>query len=731
MDPSIVTQAQRGLEASWATPLRFWSTRAHRTEGAERALDELELAGEARVAVELARASAEKAPARKLELYRVALEALARQTTTAAAGPMAGLALKLLDETQLQGPEREEAAGALFQKTPASQAVRTLLADLPAPQKLQLVHECASREQMALRLPDPAPLRLAEQDERFQALPPDAPRNELARAFLEHPDHWMASWLATHRDRVDLARWTIAQAPDSDWKQHDDPLAVALHLHQGYQVENLVKAALDSEHPERWLPTLQKESTHRPQEAALELAGHLPAEKLRSGLELIDRGANAAALASHFPELRGIAPRTGFLKLIQDRPPAILERCLKATGEQSDNLAAIAFRTAGATLDLDEKFSLAQLGLMELDRVSANKPATRLLWGMTRLHQKTPHPQAAWLRTALALEGLAVASRGKLPETPRGLVELGLKLLDAPFMVPSWYPPAATTVIETLQDCAASPLEAEMLESQKRKLLGRVEPEQARKVLVELRNLLDSAPYQLTRGARPGAVAEKAEAVIVGGVKVARRGQSGKVEAGSASAQPAEEWPELKPDTLKSGRQSAIEPREAERGTVQGVYNPNRGEVEWRWSKRQLAGAYNPRLGEVEWKESDAPLAALYNPDKGHVVFQPGQSAIQGLYNPVSRRERFEEVFTGRRAGAFRPLDGHEHWETCTSGYNSGVYDPAREDFYFLTSYSSAVAAVSNDPSAATLASNGAGPVPKASTGDWDAPAWWKTTGQS
>lgn len=731
MDPSVITQAQRGLEASWATPLRFWNARAHRTEKAEQALDALELLPEARPAVELARAGAEQAPARKLELYRLALETLSQQATTAAAGPMAGLALKLLDETHLQGAPREEAAGALFAKTPTSHAVRTLLADLPAPQKLQLVHECASREEMALRLPDPAPLSLAEQDPRFQALPPDAPRHELARSFLEHPDHWMASWLSTHRDQVELARWTIAQAPESDWKQHDDPLAVALHIHQGYQVENLVKAALDSDHPERWLATLQKESLHRPQEAALELVGHLPPEKLRPGLELIDRGANAAALASKFPELRGIVPRTGFLKLIQDRSPAVLERCLKATGEQSDNLAAVAFRTAGATNDLDEKFSLAQLGLIELDRVAANKPATRLLWGMTRLHQKTPHPEAAWLRTALALEGLAVASRGRLPETPRGLVELGIKLLDSGFMVPSWYAPAASTVIETLQECAGSPLEVELLEAQKRKLLGRVEPEQARKVLVELGKMLGSTPYQLAQGARPGGVAEKAEAIIVGGVKVTRRGQSGKVEAEPSSSGPSQEWPELKPDSLKTGRQSSVEPRYAESGSLQGVYNPNRGQVEWRTSQRQLAGAYNPRKGEVEWQESDAPLAALYNPEKGRVVFQPGQASIQGLYNPVTRRERFEEVFTGRRAGAYRPLDGQEHWETCTSGYNSGVYDPQQEDFHFLTSYSSAVAAVSNDPSAATLASNGAGPVPRPPKGDWDAPGWWKTTASS
>ncbi len=726
MDPSVVTQAQRGLDASWATPLKFWSARHHRTENAEQALDQLQLHAEAKPAVELARAAAEQAPERKLELYRVALEALGQATTTAAAGPMAGLALKLLNETQLVGAKREEAAARLFDHTPTTLAVRTLLAETPAPQRLQLVHECATREAMALRLPDPRPLEVARESDAFQALPEDAPHNELARSFLEHPESWMASWLQAHRDHPQaekLARWTIAQAPESDWKKHDDPLAVAMHIHQSYTVENLVKAALDSQHPEKWLGELRTQAQHRPQEGALNLVGELPAVELRKGLELIDKGANAAALATHFPALAGIAPREGFLKLLGDLPEVVQARCLKASGEQPENLAAIAFRTAGATPDLRTKFRVAQLGLIELDRTAGRKPATRLLWNLTRLHLKTPHPQAAWLRTAMALEGLAVASRGTLPESPRGLVELGIRMMDSSFMVPSWFAPVATTVIETLQDCASTPLESEMLEKQKRQLLGRVQPEDARKALVELRELMDSTPYRLSKGERRTGISEEEGSVIVGGVKVNRKGQDRLTSRVEERAAAESEWPELKPDVVKSDFVSAVEVRTATSGSVQGVFNPNTGVVEWETSARQLAGAYDPRLGEVKWVQADnGGIAALYSPLEGRVVSRSCNGTMQGLFNPVSRKERFESVYTGRRPGAVRPLDGREHWESCTSGYNSGVYDPEREDFRFETSYSGAIAVVSNDPSACTLASNGTGPSKPGTGTSWTGP---------
>lgn len=712
MDPSVVTHAQRGLEASWATPWKFWATREHRTEGAEQALDQVALHPEARTAVELTRAAAEQAPERKLELYRVGLEALSQQTTTAASGPMAGLALKLLDETKLEGQSRLHAAEKLYEKTPTSLAIKTLLQETPAPERLELVHECASLEQIALKLPDPKPLELAQQSEVFQKLPDNAPRNELARCFLTDSQSWMADYLREHPEEVDLAVWTIEQAPPSAWKQHDDPRAVAMHIHQPYDVDSVLEAALDARAPEKWLPELQKLAAHRPQEGALQLASHLEPEQLKAAFELIADGANAARLAGKFPELSGIVPREGFLRLITDQPAEIQARALKAVGEQPDNLAAIAYRTAGAANNLGDKFALAQLGLMELDKNAGNKPATRMLWNMTRLHTKTPHPQAAWLRTAMALEALAVASQGPLPESPQGLLDLGLRMVDASFMVPSWFAAAATTVIETLQENATNPLEQQVLEQHRQKLTGRIQPEQARKVLTELRALLDSQPYRLSQGQRQAGIAEKKDAVIVGGVKVTRKGRDRNAATGASGASARPEWPELKPDRLKSDRKSETEVRQAASGTIQGVYNPNTGETEWKTSPNQLAGAYNPRTGEVEWQEArTGGIAALYSPNQGKVLYKTSNGAIQGLFNRASRRERFEAVYTGRRAGAFRPLDGRERWESCSSGYNSGVYCPEREDFRFETSYSSAIAAVSNDPSAATLASNGTGPL--------------------
>ena len=368
MDPSVVTQAQRGLDASWATPLKFWSARQHRTEKAEQALDQLQLHAEAKPAVELARAAAEQAPERKLELYRVALEALGQATTTAAAGPMAGLALKLLNETQLVGAKREEAAARLFDHTPTTLAVRTLLAETPAPQRLQLVHECATREAMALRLPDPRPLEVARESDAFQALPADAPHNELARSFLEHPDSWMASWLQAHRDHPQsekLARWTIAQAPESDWKKHDDPLAVAMHIHQSYTVENLVKAALDSQHPEKWLGELRTQAQHRPQEGALNLVGELPAAELRKGLELIDKGANAgikvgmvvlSTQGSLIGTVTTVNPNSAFVRLITDTKSKVNAQILES------HALGILQGNPGRTLSFDLSQADAKVG---------------------------------------------------------------------------------------------------------------------------------------------------------------------------------------------------------------------------------------------------------------------------------------------------------------------------------------------------------------------------------
>jgi hypothetical protein len=350
---------------------------------------------------------------------------------------------------------------------------------------------------------------------------------------------------------------------------------------------------------------------------------------------------------------------------------AVQTRCLKACGEQPDNLAAIAFRTAGAAVNLGDKLTIAQLGLIELDKNAGNKPATRLLWNLTKVHQKTPHPQAVWLRTAMALEGLAVASRGNLPESPKGIVDLGLRMLDSSFMVPSWFAPVATTVIETLQESATAPLEKDMLETQKRKLMGRVQPEQARQALVELRDLLDSTPYRLSRGERRTGISEEAEAVIVGGIKVTRRGQdrlTARAGPGGEASLEAE-WPELKPDVVKTPLESKVQVEHADNGTLQGVYNPNTGEMEWRHSDIQVAGAYNPRTGEVEWQEArKGGIAALYSPLQGKVLFRTSNGAIQGLFNPASRRERFEAVYTGRRPGAVRPQDGRPPRGSSTSG---------------------------------------------------------------
>lgn len=731
MDPSISRQAQQGLEASWATPLRFWQARETRTRAAEEALDRLDTEREARPVIELTRVVAARAPERKLEIYRTALETLAEATASMAAGPLAGLALKLLHESELEGESRALAAQDLF--TPlATPLLQTILAQNPPEQRLSLLQQGQTETGVALLLPDPAPRELARNHPEFAALAElkldESDEHALARRYLEHPDRWVASWVQDHRAHSQVHRvcqWALRQAPPSPWKELaerlDDPVAIALEAHHPYGVEALLRASLHSERPEQWLGELREAARHRPQAGALELVGQLAPERLREALQKVSQGANADALASHFPELRAIAPREGFLKLLTEHqaPEAVLERCRKASGEQPGNLAAIAFRSAGAEPGLGPKLRLTQLGLIELDRAADpdRKPATRLLWNLTRLHQKTPHPNALWLRNALALHGLALASRQELPTSPRGLVELGLKMLDAPFMVPSWFAPAAMTVVETLQESSTSELEASLLETQRRKLTGRVQPEQARQVLVELKDLLESAPYRFSQGERRHGIAEEAESVIVGGVKVARRGQDRRAaRAGEADQDTSArtDWPELELDPTPSSDQSAaFEPRHQEVGCIQGVYNPNLGEVEWRTHPhRNLAGAYNPRTGQVEWQEArGGGIGALYDPRQGKVLFKSGKGSLQGLSNPVTGRSRFEAAFTGTRPGAVNPLNGREHWESCSSGCNSGVFDPQREDFRFVTSYSAAIAAVHTDPAAATLSSTGTSPL--------------------
>ncbi|MCE7873134.1 hypothetical protein DYH09_22545 [bacterium CPR1] len=731
MDPSISRQAQQGLEASWATPLRFWQARETRTRAAEEALDRLEPRPEARPIVELTRVVAARAPERKLELYRTALETLAEATASMTAGPLAGLALKLLHQSEIEGEARSQVARELFVPL-ATPLLQTILAETEPEKRLSLLQQGKDETGVALLLPDPAPRELARKHPDFAALAelklgePD--EHTLARCYLQHPDHWVASWAQDNRAHPQVRRvceWALRQAPPSPWKELSeriaDPVAIALEAHQPHGVEALLRVSLHSERPEQWLGELQESARHRPQAGALALVAQLAPERLREALQKISQGANADALASHFPELRAIAPREGFLKLLAARqvPEVVLERCRKASGEQPGNLAAIAFRSAGAEPRLGPKLTLTQLGLIELDRAADpdRKPATRLLWNLTRLHQKTPHPNALWLRNALALHGLGLASRQELPTSPRGLVELGLKMLDAPFMVPSWFAPAAMTVVETLQESSTSELEANLLETQRRKLTGRVQPEQARQVLVELKDLLESAPYRFSQGERRHGIAEEAESVIVGGIKVARRGQDRRAaRAGEADQDTTArtDWPDLELDPTPSSDQSAaFEPRHQEVGCIQGVYNPNLGEVEWRTHPhRNLAGAYNPRTGEVEWQEArGGGIAALYDPAQGKVLFKTGRGSLQGLSNPVTGRSRFEAAYTGTRPGAANPLNGREHWESCSSGCNSGVFDPQREDFRFVTSYSAAIAAVHTDPAAATLSSTGTSPL--------------------
>ncbi|MEW6281682.1 MAG: hypothetical protein AB1758_23945, partial [Candidatus Eremiobacterota bacterium] len=167
------------------------------------------------------------------------------------------------------------------------------------------------------------------------------------------------------------------------------------------------------------------------------------------------------------------------------------------------------------------------------------------------------------------------------------------------------------------------------------------------------------------------------------------------------------EWPDLAVDDVPNGPRVAIRFERRSHGTIQGVYNPQAGRVEWRTSQGRLAGVYNPVDGQVAWQSGSAPLAGLYNPDERAVRFQTNpKGSISGFYNPASGKERFERAFSGRRVGAVDPLTGREHWQT-SFGSCTGLYDAEREEFRFETPPSGPIAAVSDDPACPTLGTNG------------------------
>lgn len=389
--------------------------------------------------------------------------------------------------------------------------------------------------------------------------------------------------------------------------------------------------------------------------------------------------AEALALVdSPQPLLKALAAQTWTDAAAQARAVAAGWKVLE---ENPGDLARAGLAMARSTPDINQKLFLARAALLAM--------GAHDLVALTRVEG----PNQEWSQAALSLAALRHLEKGAAPGP-----QLTLDLLRE--ACESWAaPPWRQALFEHLTgDAALGPLARMLL----------ADPD--RLTLLSADRLLASA----VAPPGPAGVAETDRAVIVGGVRVTKRGTESSpgspVAVDNVAHAGAEVDLPLDPPPVPGRRVEVTWLEKRHRG-VGAAYNPLTGQIESRDRlNRGMAAVFNPRQGEVVFQEGGLyrGVGGCYDPVRGGVHFSAATSRLRTVavvFDPVTRTvverpgNRNEGV-----AGAFEPSTGRVEFKSGRQRGFGAVVDPVTGQLVWHERRERGVVGVCNDPEYPTLA---------------------------
>lgn len=713
----IPHEAARGLEQSGSWRWKFWKRTELNLAEAEHCLDRLDRmqpdpGQQAVLAMARAAAPPQANQAHRLAVMRQAMQTLTEEVSSQLC-PLAGVALALRERSDPACPVDPGLAACL----PSSGLLGEVAPDpgwllehaaQPYPQSASqwsnaLTGTPPESVQKALDRLAPEPVQAFLREARSLGLESQA---QLEQETLASYDQTLtapqraASFLGgEHRDEdvLKLGAWLAGRATPQPLsrlaRELDHPEAyrtLARHLDQPEWLSPAI-TELSPQVPPRQLTRCLSELS--PEESTLAWMTGIPRDEAsRAALEAFAQGERSRpALLLSLP----LAPSEKLALVDTDQPLFLAlkaqtwpdevsqARALvvgwKALEAEPSNLAGAGLAMARSTPDINEKLFLARATLQALG-------ADELV-ALTRVEG----PNQEWSQAALALAALRKLEQGAVPgaELQLGLVREASE---------SWAgPPWRKAILEHL--ASQNPLFATLA----------ADPDKL--YLLSTDRLLGS----VLSGVEPGSVAESEQAVIVGGVRVAKRGveaapsQMMAVEASAGSPEPVTVWQLEEPP--RPGKKVEVTWFERLHRGVGAAYNPLTGEVvHHERLNRGVAAVFDPVQGEVRIEEGQRyrGVAGCFDPTRGevHIAHAAGRlRTIAAAFDPVNRQVVERE--SNRNYGlalAVHPGTGKLEDKSGRQRGFGAVYHPDTGELEWHERRTRGVVGVSNDPEAPTLA---------------------------
>ncbi len=704
---NIPEEAREGLRASGAVRWRFWERTALNLKEAEQAIDRIshsEPTPEQAAVLKMASiaASSEVEPGQRLTVLREAMSRLTQRVAGDLSG-MAAIALALKEpvprslQKDHQLVECLPDTGLLGKVAPTDDWLLHSAAQV-APRNGQ---EWAEKLKGCPRASVQAALNELCDDETkgwLQELKDHAGLEQIERKALALTDQTLPAhqWALQVDESVAVATWGLGKAPEHEWKTLAQKLPgidrMAL-LRVDAPFDPQQAAELLAGHPD----AARRLAEVRPRDAALQLVARLP-EQPKALAHYAEGSLTPASvlgkMLSTIPPdvtLRNIEttdPLLGaLLAQTWSRPDAQAKLAVagyQATEKPGASTASIGLAMARATGDLNEKLWAARAALKACDC-----PARDTFLQLTELNGTNE----TWCRAALALASLRAIEKNPQAGT-RSVVEVVLEA-GTTWAGPAWR--------ETMSDFLGATL-AESQDPMSQALARKLREHANQQVLVELTQVLDD---RILRNEKADvAIGERGNQVLVGGVRLDKK--VGSVPLNDLQASAPE--PEVTPVALQldappePGIQVGGEWKEAYKSGIGGVYNPTTGEMEWKESyKSGVAGIYDPDTGKVEWQESYKSGVAVLRMPNGKIEWKESyKSGIVGVLQPDGTAS-WPEGYKDGVARCQRP-DGSWVVKTDYKTGIAGVWDEAKGEVDWHTSYNSGIAYGSSDPEKPTLA---------------------------
>lgn len=718
----IPPEAARGLEQSDRWRWKFWKRTELNLGEAERCLDRLDRmqpdpGQQAVLAMARAAAPPQANPAHRLAVLREAMQTLTEEVSSQLC-PLAGVALSLRDRSDPACPVAPGLAACL----PPS----GLLGEV-APDPAWLLEHAArpypqNATQWAASLEETPPESVRKALEGLAPEPVQAFLREARALGLESQPQLERETLASFDQALGApqraASFLTGQRPD------EDVLKLGAWLAGKATPQPLCRLARELDHPEayrtlarhldqpEWMtPAITELSPHlpprqltrclsqlAPEQSTLAWMTGIPQDEAsRAALQAYSQGERsrpALLLAMPLPAADKLdlvdsgQPLLQALKA-QAWPDADSQARAVAVGWQQleaapSQLARAGLAMARSTRDINEKLFLARATLQAL--------GAEELVALTRVEG----PNQEWSQAALALAALRKLDQGAVPGT-----QLELELVRE--ASESWAgPPWRKALLEHLS--AKEPMFAPLA----------ADPDR----LYALSN--DRLLASVVSGVDPGSVTETEEAVILGGVRVSKRGVESapgapvavEVEA-TAAAPPA--WSLDNPP--QPGQQVEVTWFERLHRGVGAAYNPLTGEVvHHERLNRGVAAVFNPRTGEVKIEEGQLyrGVAGCFDPVRGEVHLSHASGRLRtvaAVFDPAARE--VVEKTSNRNYGlalAYNPATGSVEEKSGRHRGYGAVFLAETGELDWHERRARGVVGVSNDPEYPTLAGASYGP---------------------